>query len=163
MGYIRENLPQIGDTWKSEKSKNTLSYIEKSEYTPIDAIEGEVNPRSLPPSNLNISESFPEEIKNNLIKVQEQLTILRSYLSGDITITSGYRDKERNRRAGGKANSLHLTGQAADFKVNGMTPKQVYNIIENLIKSKKMLQGGLGVYSTWVHYDIRGTRARWRG
>jgi hypothetical protein len=24
-----------------------------------------------------------------------------------------------------------------------------------------MKQGGLGTYSTWVHYDVRGTAARW--
>jgi hypothetical protein len=26
-----------------------------------------------------------------------------------------------------------------------------------------MLQGGLGLYDSFVHYDIRGTKARWNG
>jgi hypothetical protein len=49
------------------------------------------------------------------------------------------------------------------MKVKGMTPKQVLLVIERLIKEGKMMQGGIGVYNTFTHYDIRGTKARWNG
>ena len=39
-----------------------------------------------------------------------------------------------------------------------MTPLEVYNAIEKLIDDGDMLQGGLGLYDSFVHYDIRGTR-----
>jgi uncharacterized protein YcbK (DUF882 family) len=50
---------------------------------------------------------------------------------------------------------------AADIKVKGLTPLEVYNAIEKLIADGKMKQGGLGLYRSWVHYDIRGVKARW--
>ena len=78
-----------------------------------------------------------------------------------ITINSGYRSPKHNAKIGGAKNSQHLTGKAADIAVQGFTPKQVAEVIENLISQGKMTQGGLGVYSTWIHYDIRGTKARW--
>lgn len=83
-----------------------------------------------------------------------------------ITITSGYRTSERNEKAGGAVSSQHLKAAAADFKITGMSPQEVANLIENLIRDGRMKQGGLGVYlkdGGWVHYDVRGTRSRWRG
>jgi hypothetical protein len=42
-----------------------------------------------------------------------------------------------------------------------MKPVEVFAIIEDLIDRGDMLQGGLGLYNTFVHYDIRKTKARW--
>ena len=42
-----------------------------------------------------------------------------------------------------------------------MTPKEVAKIIEGLIASGKMQQGGIGIYPNFVHYDIRNVKARW--
>jgi hypothetical protein len=42
-----------------------------------------------------------------------------------------------------------------------MTPKEVALVIEGLIEQGKIKQGGIGIYPSWVHYDIRGTKARW--
>ena len=52
-------------------------------------------------------------------------------------------------------------GRAADIVIKGMTPIEVSKIIEELISKGDMLQGGLGIYSSFVHYDIRGERRRW--
>ena len=57
--------------------------------------------------------------------------------------------------------SQHTLGKAADITAQGLKPKYVAAKIEQLISSGDMLQGGLGVYPTFVHYDIRKTRARW--
>tara|TARA_R110000765_G_scaffold95664_1_gene180084 strand:+ start:989 stop:1156 length:168 start_codon:yes stop_codon:yes gene_type:complete len=54
-------------------------------------------------------------------------------------------------------------GRAADIVVKGMTPLAVHTTIELLIKKGDMLQGGLGLYKGFVHYDIRGTKSRWNG
>jgi hypothetical protein len=50
---------------------------------------------------------------------------------------------------------------AADIKVKGLTPLEIYNAIEKLIADGKMKQGGLGLYRSWIHYDFRGTKVRW--
>jgi hypothetical protein len=42
-----------------------------------------------------------------------------------------------------------------------MSPQIVHKIILDLIEEGKMKQGGLGLYSSFVHYDVRGTKARW--
>jgi uncharacterized protein YcbK (DUF882 family) len=98
---------------------------------------------------------------NNLSILSEQLEVLREYLGKPIQVTSGYRSKEHNAKIGGAKNSTHVNGMAADIKVKGLSPLEIYNAIEKLIADGKMKQGGLGLYRSWVHYDIRGEKARW--
>ena len=105
--------------------------------------------------------NVPTDVLRNLIDLAKNLQVLRDEVKKPIKITSGYRPAELNAKVGGATKSRHITGQAADFKIEGYTPKQVAAIIEKLIAEGKMKQGGLGTYSTWVHYDVRGTKARW--
>ena len=56
-----------------------------------------------------------------------------------------------------------MLAKAADIKIPGMTPKEVKDTIEELIKSGKMVKGGVGLYRTFTHYDVRGRNARWYG
>ena len=105
--------------------------------------------------------SFPSEIVNSLTTLAEQLQVLRTELGRSITITSGYRSPAHNLRIGGAKDSFHVRGMAADIQVSGLTPKQVFDTIEKLIKEGKMKEGGLGLYNSWVHYDFRGRRIRW--
>lgn len=104
---------------------------------------------------------FPQDVVANLIKLGEALQVIRDEVKAPISITSGYRSPEHNVKIGGAPNSTHTRGQGADFKVQGMAPSAVAAIIERLISQGKIPQGGLKAYATWVHYDIRGTRARW--
>lgn len=97
--------------------------------------------------------NVPTDVLRNLIDLAKNLQVLRDEVKKPIKITSGYRPAELNAKVGGATKSRHITGQAADFKIEGYTPKQVAAIIEKLIAEGKMKQGGLGTYSTWVHYD----------
>ena len=118
-------------------------------------------------NNFNLNEfnkhNFPltETILRNIQELAKNLQVLRDEVKKPIKITSGYRDPSFNKKIGGASQSRHITGQAADLKIEGYTPKQVAAIIEKLIASGKMKQGGLGIYKTWIHYDIRLTKARW--
>lgn len=105
----------------------------------------------------------PEALRGNIQKLMEQLEVLRTDLGVPITVTSGYRTVAYNKSVGGAAQSQHLCGMAADIKVKDHTPTQVKAAIERLIKAGKMKEGGVGLYNTFVHYDIRGTKARWSG
>jgi uncharacterized protein YcbK (DUF882 family) len=102
----------------------------------------------------------PMEYKANLIELATNLQVLRDVLKRKITITSGYRSPERNKKVGGAKNSAHLTAKAADIKVEGLQPRQVKIQIEELIKRGMMKNGGIGLYSSWLHYDI-STPRRW--
>ena len=57
--------------------------------------------------------------------------------------------------------NIGLIAKAADITIKGLTPTIIKLRIEQLIKDKKMTQGGIGIYRSFVHYDIRGSIARW--
>jgi uncharacterized protein YcbK (DUF882 family) len=104
---------------------------------------------------------MPSQVVTNIIELAKNLQVLRDEVKKSIQITSGYRSPEHNAKVKGAKNSQHITGMAADIKVSGMTPKQVAEVIERLIAEKKMKEGGIGIYKTWLHYDHRNTKARW--
>lgn len=105
---------------------------------------------------------MPEDVKKNIKELVKNLEVIRT-ASGNkpIKINSGYRSPQQNIDVGGKSKSYHMKGLAADFVIVGMTTAETRELIENLIANKKIKQGGLGNYPTWVHYDIRGFKARW--
>lgn len=116
---------------------------------------------SLPEFASKDGAAFPEEVKTNLAELAKNLQVLRNHFGRAVTVTSGYRSPAHNIRIGGASDSFHVRGMAADLQIAGVAPRLVYNAIELLIKSGKMKEGGLGLYSGWVHYDIRGRKIRW--
>jgi uncharacterized protein YcbK (DUF882 family) len=107
--------------------------------------------------------AMPEQVKKNVQELAKNLQVIRDYVGKPIKINSGYRSPAQNTKVGGKSQSKHMLGQAADFTIPGLTTSQVLAIVEKLIAEKKIKQGGVGYYPTWIHYDIRGTKARWNG
>lgn len=103
----------------------------------------------------------PEELIPNITKLAVNLQVLRDYIDEPLHINSAYRSPAHNARVGGKKNSYHLKGLAADITAKHYTPKKLASIIEKLIAEKKMKQGGIGIYIGFLHYDCRGTKARW--
>ena len=103
---------------------------------------------------------MPEFVKKNIIELAENLQVIRDVV-GKLNLTNAYRCKEHNADVGGATNSQHLKGKAADVKSKEYDVLEVSKIIEGLIKSEKIKQGGIGIYNTFTHYDIRGVRARW--
>jgi uncharacterized protein YcbK (DUF882 family) len=116
---------------------------------------------SLQEFNSKCGRDMPTNVMVNIIELAKNLQVLRDEVKKSIQITSGYRSPEHNAKVKGAKNSMHVLGMAADIKVAGMTPKQVAEVIERLIAEKKMKEGGIGIYKTWLHYDIRNTKARW--
>lgn len=103
----------------------------------------------------------PAELIPNVELLAKNLQVLRDHLGEAIHVNSGYRTPAYNAKVGGKKNSYHLKAMAADITCKSKTPKQLAAVIEKLIAAKKMKQGGLGVYPGFVHYDVRGVKARW--
>ena len=104
----------------------------------------------------------PAKFIENVTKLAQNLEVLRAEINEPIKITgSGYRTKSHNDKVGGAKNSLHLTASAADINAKNYTPKELSKVIERLIKQGKMVEGGIGVYKGFLHYDIRGTKSRW--
>ena len=105
--------------------------------------------------------TMPDDVFCNVVKLANQLQILRNHLGKPIIINSGYRSPQHNKKVGGSPNSQHLLGKACDIRTGRYSPLEIYNTIEKLILDGGMMQGGLGLYDTFVHYDIRKTKARW--
>ena len=104
---------------------------------------------------------MPPEVLHNVQKVANQLQVLRTATEQSIKINSAYRCESHNAKIGGKANSQHLLGKAADITIYNFLPIEVNSLIESFIASSDILQGGLGLYDTFTHYDIRNSKARW--
>lgn len=107
------------------------------------------------------TKAMSRETYNNLKELADNLHVLRKTIDSAIIINSGYRTNAENKAVGGSPGSKHLIGQAADFHCIDHTPEELHKIVEDLIKMGKMKEGGLGKYATHLHYDIRGTKARW--
>jgi len=85
---------------------------------------------------------------------------LREALGKPVRITSSYRSPAYNKAVGGAPMSQHKEFRAADIQVDGATPQEVYTLLK-LWRDQGRFSGGLGLYSTFVHIDTRGTNADW--
>lgn len=104
----------------------------------------------------------PEKYMQNVKTLAQNLQVIRDEIEGPLHISgSGYRTVKHNKKVGGAPQSQHLTASAADISAPDLTPMELASIIEKLIVEGRVKEGGVGVYPTFVHYDIRGTKARW--
>ena len=104
----------------------------------------------------------PEKLVCNVVLLANNLQALRDEIGESLTILSGYRTPAWNAKVGGATKSMHKEAKAADLTTRSFTPKQLHAKILTLIKVGKMQDGGLGLYKSFVHYDIDRPR-RWNG
>lgn len=76
---------------------------------------------------------------------------IRNFIKKPMIITSGYRNAKVNKLVNGKSNSQHLKGEAVDFKITGMNPNQIINIIKNSNIEYDQL---INEYDKWVHISF---------
>ena len=103
---------------------------------------------------------MPEYVKKNVIELANNLQVLRDVV-GKLDLTNSYRCKNHNSDVNGSVNSQHLLGKAADVKSDTFNPSDLAMVVEDLMKNETFEIGGIGLYNTFTHVDIRGTRARW--
>lgn len=88
---------------------------------------------------------------------------------GSVTILSGYRTVSHNRKVGGASKSYHVYSihdggdQAADIRCVRGSPRQWHSTLNWLRKNKRGGKGGLGLYPTFCHVDLRDYPSNWRG
>lgn len=100
-----------------------------------------------------------KSIVDGIIKIAHVMEEVREYLGNrPITINSWYRDPASNRKAGGASRSRHMSGDAVDFVVQGISPPEVHKRIEPWWGNR----GGVASASCFTHIDARGYKARWR-
>lgn len=90
----------------------------------------------------------------NLTRLAALLEQVRALVGKPIFITSGYRSPELNIAIGSTNRSQHPLGCAADFKVPGLTPKQV---VELCIKADIPYHQIIEEFGSWTHISVPNT------
>ena len=103
---------------------------------------------------------YPKQWYPRLHELFHALEIVRALTGKPMRLHSVYRTKEHNDKVGGAPDSCHLKGYAADFELEGMSPKELYPILDRFQRLGVLPKGGLHAYSTFVHLDIEGSRLR---
>ena len=93
-------------------------------------------------------------VSDELVKVLQKV---RDNFGKPVIINSAYRTESHNKKVGGSANSQHKYGMAADIRINGVSPKTIATYINKLMPDR----GGIGVYTSFVHIDVRAKKSRW--
>ena len=86
----------------------------------------------------------------------EYLQKARDHFGKPLIITSGYRTTAHNANVGGVSNSQHVFGNAADVRIPGVPVLDLYNYFCKIAGDSC----GIGIYDTFVHFDVRATRSR---
>jgi uncharacterized protein YcbK (DUF882 family) len=101
--------------------------------------------------------------------------LCRTYLEplrkkyGPVHVNSGFRTAAYNARIGGASRSEHIytmhdgNDQAADITCRKGGPRDWHRTANAIRARKRGGRGGLGLYGTFVHIDIRDYKADWRG
>ena len=112
--------------------------------------------------NFQVSE-FACNDGSDVVFVSPELVVIlqaiRSHFNKPVTINSGYRTPEYNKKVGGATQSQHLYGTAADIAVSRVSPKDVAAFAETLLYNR----GGIGIYAGFTHIDTREIKSRWNG
>ena len=95
-------------------------------------------------------------ISPELVEILEKI---RVHFGRPVHINSAYRTPAKNKAVGGAAQSQHMYGLAADITIQGVTPSQIASYAETLLPGT----GGVGIYKSFTHIDVRRTKSRWNG
>lgn len=77
---------------------------------------------------------------------------VRDHFAAPVEITSGHRCADHNRRVGGARTSQHIYGRAADIKVTGRTPAEVFAFVRAQFPAASVAR-----YPTFTHVDTRSS------
>ena len=113
-------------------------------------------------SNFKVSEFACKDGSDTVLVAPRLVMVLqsiRSRFGAAVTINSGYRTPQYNAKIGGVAHSQHCYGTAADITVRGQKPAAVAAYARKIMPD----WGGVGIYNTFTHIDVREAKADWTG
>jgi len=112
--------------------------------------------------------SLNKKVIYKTLELQQELE-KQGYNKNGFRVVNGHRHPRYNEKVGGAKRSRHIKGEAVDISIcdinqDGMSNKKDKDIVLDLLENKIIKnEGGVGLYpgTQSVHYDVRGTRARW--
>lgn len=94
-----------------------------------------------------------ENLRQLVLKI---LQPLRDATGKPVIINSGYRSYLVNKAVGGEEDSQHLSGQAADIRIPGMTNEQIISKIRSLKLPYDQVIDEVKKDTSWVHVSYNG-------
>lgn len=113
-------------------------------------------------ANFRVSEFACKDGSDTVFISPGLVTVLqkiRDHFEKPVIINSAYRNDAYNKKVGGADYSQHKYGTAADIHISGVSPATIAAYVETIMPNT----GGIGIYSSFVHVDVRAARARWNG
>ncbi len=145
-------------------------HLKLSDFVVHDAQEGF-------PKYLHVRETLLDKIELTVAEIAQMRGRKASALT--LHVASGFRSPAHNGQLSGTAqDSRHMFGDAADIAIDANNDGRLTEVDARLVaaaaeiveRKHPDLVGGIGLYITsdgggwpYVHVDVRGTRARWRG
>ena len=112
--------------------------------------------------NFNVSEFACKDGSDTVFISQGLVSVLqkiRDHFEKPVIINSAYRNDAYNKKVGGADYSQHKYGTAADIHISGVSPATIADFVDTIMPNT----GGIGIYNSFVHVDVRTARARWNG
>ena len=151
-----------GDTIKSTRVVHDLIlvYLKGSDTTGVKTYSVKKDGSTYLSKNFKVSEFKCKDGSDTVLisdKLVDLLQNIRDHFGAAVTINSAYRTESYNKKIGGATKSQHVNGTAADIVVKGATPLEVAQYVEHIMPDS----GGIGVYQSFTHVDVRANRSRW--
>ncbi|MEL6450405.1 MAG: D-Ala-D-Ala carboxypeptidase family metallohydrolase [Pseudomonadota bacterium] len=142
-----------GDSFEEFIGSLNLKFFKPYEFLVKGNAHG--NPDS-PAFGLNTDP--PKSLWPNIVSTARAIDEFRGRIKLPVVLTSVYRSPAYNAAIGGATASRHMEFDAIDFVVKGSTvgPVEWAQILKDM-RSDGFFSGGIGVYSSFVHVDTRGT------
>ena len=151
-----------GDTIKATRVVHDLIlvYLKGSDTTGVETYSVKKDGSTYLSKNFKVSEFKCNDGSDTVLisdKLVDLLQKIRDHFGVAVTINSAYRTESYNKKIGGATKSQHVNGTAADIVVKGATPLEVAQYVEHIMPDS----GGIGVYQSFTHVDVRTSRSRW--
>ena len=151
-----------GDTIKATRVVHDLIlvYLKGSDTTGVKTYSVKKDGSTYLSKNFKVSEFKCNDGSDTVLisdKLVDLLQNIRDHFGAAVTINSAYRTESYNKKIGGATKSQHVNGTAADIVVKGATPLEVAQYVEHIMPDS----GGIGVYQSFTHVDVRTSRSRW--
>lgn len=94
-------------------------------------------------------DGFPSEMKQKVVQVADRA---RSHFGAPGHVVSGLRCPQHNANSGGVANSRHMSGDAIDLRIDGVSGKDLLAFVAQ----QPEIRYAYKINETNVHFDIPG-------
>ncbi|MCG7519507.1 D-Ala-D-Ala carboxypeptidase family metallohydrolase [Ruegeria sp. Ofav3-42] len=102
----------------------------------------------------------PKSLWNNVKPLVKAMNLIRKELGASVQITNCFRSGTYNACVGGVPGSFHSRFQAADW-ICGAGNSAMLASAARAVRDAGGFSGGIGIYNSFVHVDVRGSNADW--